>query len=68
MALEGEDMNIVLLWIAIACYVLMFVFMFISFYELITKKNLVMAEKAWKTGVAMSIVAGIAFTLWGAMQ
>ena len=65
MDLEGE-MIIVLFWIAVVCYGLMFVFMFVYFYEL--TKNLSIAEKAWEAGLAMSIVAGAALVFWRAMR
>ena len=65
MALEGE-MSIVLFWIAVVCYGLMFVFMFVYFYEL--TKNLSIAEKAWEAGLVTSFVAGVALIFWEAMR
>ena len=59
-------MSIILLWIAVVCYGLMFVFISVFFYEL--TKDLSIAEKAWKAGLAMSIVAGAALVFWRAMR
>ena len=56
----------VLLWIALVCYVLMFVFILIFFCAL--AKDLSIAEKAWKAGFAMSIIAGIALVFWRAIR
>lgn len=59
-------MDAILLWIAVVCYGLTFVFMSVYFYEL--TKDLSIALKAWKAGFAMSIVAGIALVSWRAMR